>query len=148
MPVLIGWAAVTGVAGLRRRGCCSRVVFFWQMPHFYALAIKFKDDYARAGIPMLPVVALAAPGRRWRSVIYAWLTVAASLALWPLGHELDLRRDRRWWSARCSLLEAHRLYGRVAPGRAGQADAAVPLVHDVPDDRVRRGRGRRAHSDR
>ena len=40
------------------------VVFFWQMPHFYALAIKYKDDYARAGIPMLPVVASAAPGQR------------------------------------------------------------------------------------
>ena len=33
------------------------VVFFWQLPHFYALAMKYKDDYARAGIPMLPVVA-------------------------------------------------------------------------------------------
>ena len=40
------------------------VVFLWQPPHFYALAIKFKDDYARAGIPMLPVVATHAPGRR------------------------------------------------------------------------------------
>ena len=55
------------------------VVFFWQMPHFYALAIKFKDDYARAGIPMLPVVATPLRVAR-EAVVYAWLTVAASLA--------------------------------------------------------------------
>jgi protoheme IX farnesyltransferase len=60
------------------------VVFFWQPPHFYALAIKFKDDYARAGIPMLPVVAsLRRVGLE--SVLYAWLTLFASLALWPFG---------------------------------------------------------------
>ena len=60
------------------------IVFLWQPPHFYALAIKFKDDYARAGIPMLPVVASM---RRVgvEVVAYTWLTVAASLALWPLG---------------------------------------------------------------
>ncbi|HEX8627985.1 MAG TPA: heme o synthase, partial [Catenuloplanes sp.] len=57
-PVLIGWAAVTGsLSGLA--WALFAVVFFWQMPHFYALAIKYKDDYARAGIPMLPVVASA-----------------------------------------------------------------------------------------
>jgi protoheme IX farnesyltransferase len=54
------------------------------MPHFYALAIKFKHDYARAGIPMLPVVASA---RRVgvESVIFAWLTVATSLVLWAMS---------------------------------------------------------------
>ena len=66
LPVLIGWAAVTGGAGRGRRGCCSRVVFLWQPPHFYALAIKFRDDYARAGIPMLPVVASPAASA-WRA---------------------------------------------------------------------------------
>ena len=60
------------------------MVFFWQLPHFYALAIRFKDDYARAGIPMLPVVATL---RRVgvEIVIYAWLTVAASLAAVAAG---------------------------------------------------------------
>jgi protoheme IX farnesyltransferase len=83
MPVLIGWAAVTG--GLAPRALLLfGVVFFWQMPHFYALAIKFRDDYARAGIPMLPVVASM---RRVgvETVLFSWLTVAASVALWPLG---------------------------------------------------------------
>jgi heme o synthase len=83
LPVLIGWAAVTGTLPARA-WLLFAVVFFWQMPHFYALAIKFKDDYRRAGIPMLPVVASA---RRvgLETVVFAWLTLLASLALWPLG---------------------------------------------------------------
>jgi heme o synthase len=82
-PVLIGWAAVTGGLSLRAVALFA-IVFFWQMPHFYALAIKFRHDYARAGIPMLPVVA---SGRRVaaETVAFSWLTVAASVGLWGLG---------------------------------------------------------------
>ncbi|WP_407636976.1 heme o synthase [Hamadaea tsunoensis] len=82
-PVLIGWAAVTG--GLAWPAWLMfAIVFLWQPPHFYALAIKFKDDYARAGIPMLPVVrSLRRVGLE--SVIYVVLTMAASVALWPFG---------------------------------------------------------------
>src|SRR5262249_36995585 len=83
LPVLIGWAAVTGSIGAPA-GVMFLIVFFSPPPHFYALAIKFKDDYARAGIPMLPVVAsLRRVGLE--SVLYAWLTLFASLALWPFG---------------------------------------------------------------
>lgn len=84
MPVLIGWAAVTGSLAAPA-WVLFAVVFLWQPPHFYALAITFKDDYARAGIPMLPVV--ASPTRvALESVLYAWLTLVASLLLWwPLG---------------------------------------------------------------
>jgi protoheme IX farnesyltransferase len=82
-PVIIGWAAVTGSVSPLGWALFA-VVFFWQMPHFYALAIKYKDDYARAGIPMLPVV------RSMNRVnaeiaLFTALTVAASLAAWPLG---------------------------------------------------------------
>jgi protoheme IX farnesyltransferase len=82
-PVLIGFAAVTGSLP-PAAWLLFAVVFFWQPPHFYALALRFRDDYARAGLPMLPVVASA---RRvaTESVVYSWLTVAASLALWPLA---------------------------------------------------------------
>jgi protoheme IX farnesyltransferase len=57
-------------------------VFFWQPPHFWALAIKYREDYRAAGIPMLPVVASI---RRVlvESVVYSWLMVAVSLAVWP-----------------------------------------------------------------
>ncbi len=82
-PVIIGWAAVTGsVAPLG--WALFAVVFFWQMPHFYALAIKYKDDYARAGVPMLPVV--RSVGRvNFEIILFTVLTVVASLVAWPLG---------------------------------------------------------------
>jgi protoheme IX farnesyltransferase len=60
------------------------VVFFWTPPHFWALAIRYRDDYAAAGVPMLPVV--ASPVQVSRQILaYSWLTVAASMLLWPLA---------------------------------------------------------------
>ncbi len=55
MPVLIGWAAITNSLSLTA-WLFFLLIFFWTPPHFWALAIKYKDDYAAAGIPMLPVV--------------------------------------------------------------------------------------------
>jgi len=123
MPVLIGWAAVTGSLAWPAVAMFA-VVFFWQPPHFYALAIQFRDDYARAGIPMLPVV--ASPKRVGvESVIYAWLTLAASLALWPLGLS--------WLYATVAAVvgglfvaEAHRMLGRI---RRGEKVRPMRLFH-------------------
>jgi protoheme IX farnesyltransferase len=83
MPVLIGWTAVTGSLAWAPFALFA-VVFFWTPPHTWALATRYRDDYARAGVPMLPVVA---PPRRVaiEITVYTWLTVAASLALWPLA---------------------------------------------------------------
>ncbi|GGN78121.1 protoheme IX farnesyltransferase [Actinoplanes lobatus] len=82
-PVVIGWAAVEGTIPPMAWALFA-VVFFWQMPHFYALAVKYKDDYARAGIPMLPVVR-SMERVNFEILVYTVLTVAASLAAWPLG---------------------------------------------------------------
>src|SRR4051794_10640610 len=82
-PVIIGWAAVTGSVSALGWALFA-VVFFWQMPHFYALAVKYKDDYARAGIPMLPVVR-SMDRVNGEIVLYTVLTVASSLVGWPLG---------------------------------------------------------------
>jgi heme o synthase len=83
MPVLIGWTAVTDSLALAPLVLFG-IVFFWTPPHFWALAIRYREDYSRAGVPMLPVV--ASPIRVAREiVVYAWLTVATSLALWPLA---------------------------------------------------------------
>jgi protoheme IX farnesyltransferase len=113
-PVLIGWAAVTGSLAWPAWALFA-VVFLWQPPHFYALAIKFRDDYARAGIPMLPVVASL---RRVsvESVIYCWLTVAASLAVWPLGMT-PLYAVVALGAGALLIAEAHRLDGRVRRGK-------------------------------
>jgi len=79
MPVLIGWAAITNsitLSGL----LFFLVIFFWTPPHFWALAIKYKDDYQRAKIPMLPVVAsqkVVASAMLWHSLAM----VVASIAL-------------------------------------------------------------------
>jgi len=80
-PVLVGWAAVTGTVGVPAV-IMFAVIFLWTPPHFWALAIKFKDDYATAGIPMLPAVA-PAPVVARKIIGYSWLTVAATLALAP-----------------------------------------------------------------
>ncbi|MFG2100305.1 heme o synthase [Micromonospora echinaurantiaca] len=114
-PVLIGWAAVTGSLAPAAWALFA-VVFFWQMPHFYPLAMKYKDDYARAGIPMLPVVASA---RRVNAeiVIFAWLTVASSLAVWPLGMSLIYGVPAAVVGA-IFLVEAHKLARRSARGLA------------------------------
>jgi heme o synthase len=79
-PVLIAWAAARDTLSWPAF-LLFLVVFFWQPPHFWALAIKYKDDYRNAGIPMLPVVATT---RRVlaESVVDSWLMVASSLVAW------------------------------------------------------------------
>ena len=82
-PVLIGWTAVTGELAWPPVVLFA-VVFFWTPPHFWALAIRYRDDYAAAGVPMLPVVA-SPPVVARRIVGYSWATVATSLLLWPVA---------------------------------------------------------------
>ena len=91
MPVLIGWAAVTNSLSLTAWAFFF-VIFFWTPPHFWALAIKYKDDYAAAGTPMLPVVATKARVLKemWFYTILMiassiWLILAAALPTWSLA---------------------------------------------------------------
>jgi len=123
LPVLIGWAAVTGSLAAPAWGLFA-VVFLWQPPHFYALAIRCKDDYARAGIPMLPVVASL---RRVavESVVYCWLTLAASLAVWALGLG-PLYGVAALVLGVVLVAEAHRLHGRA---RRGEPLRPMRLFH-------------------
>ncbi|MGY1669972.1 heme o synthase [Geodermatophilus sp. SYSU D00710] len=82
-PVLIGWAAVTGSLDWPALAFFA-VVFCWQMPHFWALASRYREDYARAGVPMLSVVAgPASVGRQ--SVVWAWATLGATLLMGSLS---------------------------------------------------------------
>jgi protoheme IX farnesyltransferase len=77
MPPLVGWAAVTGRLDLTALALFG-VIFFWTPPHFWALAQVIKADYARARIPMLPVVAGEGSAKR-QSVVYAVLTAGVSV---------------------------------------------------------------------
>jgi protoheme IX farnesyltransferase len=121
-PVLVGWAAVTGTVSWPAIVLFA-VIFFWTPPHFWALAMKFRDDYAAANVPMLPVVASAATVAR-KILVYSYAMVAATLALAPYAG----------WAYGCCavglgawfLAEAHRLRGQVA---AGGASAPMRLFH-------------------
>ena len=115
-PVLVGWAAVKGTVALPAIVLFA-VIFLWTPPHFWALAMKFKDDYARANVPMLPVVASPAAVTR-RIVLYSYAMVAATLALAPYAGWLYAAAAvglGAWF-----LLEAHRLDARVRAASAGQ----------------------------
>ena len=83
VPVLVGWAAVTGSLGWAPLVLFA-VIFVWTPPHFWALAIKYRADYAAADVPMLPVVADAAHTGR-QVVIYSAILWAVSLAFGPVG---------------------------------------------------------------
>ena len=79
MPALIGWAAVTNSLSVTAWSFFL-VIFFWTPPHFWALAIKYKDDYAAAHIPMLPVVASKTHLLR-QMWVYTIAMIASSVAL-------------------------------------------------------------------
>ena len=121
-PVLVGWAAVTDKVAWPAVVLFA-VIFFWTPPHFWALAMKFKDDYAAASVPMLPVVASPQVVAR-KIVIYSWIMVATTLALVPYSG---------WIYGVCAvglgawfLVEAHRMRGRIA---GGVAAAPMRLFH-------------------
>jgi protoheme IX farnesyltransferase len=83
-PPLIGWTAVTGSLALTPF-VMFLIVFFWTPPHTWALAIRYREDYAGANVPMLPVVR-SAPVVARLIMAYSLLTVLVSLALWPVAH--------------------------------------------------------------
>lgn len=83
-PVLIGWASVTNSLAWPPV-VLFLLIFFWTPPHYWPLAMKYRDDYARANIPMLPVVAPDTFVAK-RIIQYSWVMVAVSLALTPVAH--------------------------------------------------------------
>jgi heme o synthase len=144
MPVLIGWAAVTGSISLAPI-ILFGIVFLWTPPHYWPLSMKYKEDYASAHVPMLAVVRTrTAVGLQ--VVLYAWATVACSLLLVPLAgmgwiYTIGALASGAWF-----LLESHRLYagairdGEVKPMRVFHASITYltivfiavgidPLVH-------------------
>lgn len=83
MPVLIGWAAVTGSLSWAPV-VLFMIIFLWTPPHYWPLSLRYKDDYAAAGVPMLPVVASPAVVAQ-RVVTYTWAMVLCSVTLVPVA---------------------------------------------------------------
>ena len=84
LPPVVAWAAATGSLSLEPL-LLFLIIFFWTPPHFWALALFRTDDYARAGVPMLPVVA-GPDATRLQILLYTIVLVAVAVAPWPLGY--------------------------------------------------------------
>jgi protoheme IX farnesyltransferase len=84
LPPVVAWAAATGSLAVEP-WLLFLIIFFWTPPHFWALALFRSDDYARAGVPMLPVVA-GPDATRLQILLYTIVLVAIALAPWPLGY--------------------------------------------------------------
>ncbi len=113
MPVMVGWAAVTG--GLSWEPIVLfMVIFFWTPPHTWALAMRYKEDYEAAGVPMLPVIATEERVTK-QILVYTWLTVLTTLALIPAAGVIYAAvtvAAGAWF-----LLMAHQLYAGVRKGQ-------------------------------
>jgi protoheme IX farnesyltransferase len=84
LPPVVAWAAATGSLSMEPI-LLFLIIFFWTPPHFWALALFRSDDYARAGVPMLPVVA-GPDATRLQILLYTVVLVAIAFAPWPLGY--------------------------------------------------------------
>jgi len=105
-PPMIGWAAVTGDVGIEAMVLFA-LIFFWTPPHFWALALYKCSDYARAGVPMLPVVA-GERHTKWQMLVYTVLLMPLALAPWYLGIA------GIWYAATALVLSAIFLVAAIA----------------------------------
>src|SRR4029078_6297852 len=126
-PALIGWAAVTGELAWEAVSPFI-VVFFWTPPHTWALALRYREDYAGVDVPMLPVVAPAAEVGQ-QIVLYSYAMLATSLLLWPVA-------DTGWFYPVAAvvlgvvfLVEAHRMWGRARTSDALSVIKPMRLFH-------------------
>ena len=118
MPVLIGWAAVTGDLSWAPLVLFG-VVFLWTPPHYWPLSMKYRSDYRSVGVPMLAVVR----GRTLvglQVILYAWATVACSLLLIPVAGMGILYSAFAVGAGGWFVFESHRLYSRAIRGEDAQ----------------------------
>ena len=110
-PALIGWTAVTNELAWAPVVLFG-VVFFWTPPHTWALAMRYRDDYAAVDVPMLPVLRSGAAVAR-QIVAYSWVMVAVSLALWPIAGTGVVYPIAAVVLGATFLVEAHLLWNRA-----------------------------------
>lgn len=124
MPVLIGWAAVTGDLS-PAAWILFLLIFLWTPPHYWPLSMRYKDDYAAAGVPMLPVVRNQATVAV-QIVLYAWAMVVSSLLLIPLGKMGWVYTATAFLTGAWFMVESYRLYRE---GTRGEAKNPMRLFH-------------------
>ncbi|MBB6171151.1 protoheme IX farnesyltransferase [Nocardiopsis mwathae] len=127
MPVLIGWSAITERLDWAPF-ILFLVVFFWTPPHTWALAMRYREDYAAAKVPMLPVVA---GDRRvmLECVAYSWATVLVSLLLWPVAGTTLVYPVVAAVLGALLLVQAHRLLAKVNAGVTGAKLQTMGFFH-------------------
>jgi protoheme IX farnesyltransferase len=111
MPVLIGWSAVTGSLSWTPL-VLFLIVFFWTPPHYWPLSLRYKDDYAAAGVPMLPVTETPKVVAK-QIIIYSWVMVATTLVLIPIADMNWLYSSIAIASGALFIYEAYALQSRV-----------------------------------
>ena len=116
VPVLVAWAAVTGEVGLPALVLFA-VVFYWTPPHFWALALRYRGDYAAANVPMLPVVRGEVETAR-QIVVYTIVLIAVSLLLLPAAGMGWIYLVAAVLLGGMFLVQALRLRSDAANGRA------------------------------
>ncbi|WP_307816565.1 heme o synthase [Nocardioides limicola] len=126
-PALIGWTAVTGELAWPPV-ILFMVVFFWTPPHTWALALRYREDYAQVSVPMLPVVKPAAVVGA-QIVAYSWVMVATSLLLWPVAGTGNFYPIVAGLLGVVFLVEAHRMWGRTKRSDALNDIRPMRLFH-------------------
>jgi protoheme IX farnesyltransferase len=127
MPTLIGWTAVTGEVAWTPLVLFG-VVFFWTPPHTWALAMRYREDYASVDVPMLPVVATPVATAR-QIVAYSVVMAITSLALWPVAGTGWIYPLAAAALAVVFLREAFALLARAHTGAEGAALRPMRLFH-------------------
>jgi protoheme IX farnesyltransferase len=126
-PALIGWTAVTGSLAWTPV-VLFLVVFFWTPPHTWALALRYREDYAQVDVPMLPVVKPAREVGR-QVVLYTWATVATSLALWPVAGTTWVYPVAAAVLGAVFLVSAHRMWARTRASEELSRIRPMQLFH-------------------
>ncbi|KRV49341.1 protoheme IX farnesyltransferase [Wenjunlia vitaminophila] len=127
MPVLIGWSAVTNSLSWSAV-VLFLVVFFWTPPHYWPLSMKVREDYVKAGVPMLPVLASNTVVAR-QIVLYSWVMVGLSLVLWPLADMSWVYLGTAVALGALWLKEAHALQRRAKANVVGAKLQEMRLFH-------------------
>ena len=121
LPPVIGWAAVTGDVGVPAL-ILFALVFYWTPPHFWALSLRIRKDYAAAGVPMLPVVR-GIPETTRQIGLYTLLMVAISLVLWPVAQMGIVYLSAAVGLGTVFIWQAYRLWRRGASEEASTRGA-------------------------